>query len=370
MFVPPCCPRVECPMHTAPEPGFFQRDGSYEVSCRSQLVPRFRCKHCGKRFSRQTFRLDCHARKPWLEPQIFERLCSGTGLRRIAQCLGVSRSTVERKFHKLGEQLRKLHENTLGSFAECIEMLLDELETFETCRLTRPLTVPILIERSSYFVFDAQCDTLPPRGRLTKPDRARVRADANRFGKRSNRSAKVVARVLATATRCLGSCAKIVIDTDKKRSYPGLIEKAFTGHAVTHLTTSSKAPRTTWNPLFPINLSNAMARDLMGRLHRRSWLVSKERRYLDAHLALWMVHRNYVRPWRNGERDTPAAKLGLVDRRMTAEEVVAWRQDFGPERSIHPLGRGNETAASYVRAMARVREFLRAERAKLRDVAS
>ena len=52
-----------------------------------------------------------------------------------------------------------------------------------------------------------------------------------------------------------------------------------------------------------------MTRDLMGRLHRRSWLVSKERRYLDAHLALFTVHRNYIRSWRNGERETPAMML-------------------------------------------------------------
>jgi transposase-like protein len=344
-------------MHRRPAGRFYQRNGSYAVSCRAHPVPRFRCKVCRKRFSRQTFRIDYRDRKPHLNGDIFIRLCSGTGLRRIAQALSVSRSTVERKFHKLGRQLRHLHRNAMGHFGGQAEFALDELETFETCRRTRPVTVPILIDQESFFVVDARSDTLPPRGRLDRRNRRRVQIDEARFGKRRNRSSRVVAEVLSTAAeRCRGS-VRIVVRSDRKTSYPGLLKRAFGAKRLNHVQVSSKAPRTTWNPLFRINLTNAMTRDLMGRLHRRSWLVSKERRYLDAHLALFTVHRNYIRSWRNGERETPAMMLGFMDRELTPWEAVGWRQDWGADRSVHPLGHPSQTVADYLRMQERIREL-------------
>ena len=343
-------------MHLAPEGRFFQRNGSFHTLCRAAPIPRFRCKVCGKRFSRQTFRIDYRDKRPQLNRRIAERLSSGTGLRRIALALGVSRTTVERKFHKLGAHLRLLHEHTVGDFgAGAVALVLDELETFETCRRTRPVTVAALVEPDSYFIVGTRSATLPPRGRLQPADRARVQRDARRFGKRQNRSAAAVGALLAFAARHCARAARITIRSDRKKSYPRLLRTAFGAARIDHLQVSSRARRNTFNPLFPINLTNAMLRDLMGRLHRRSWLASKERRYLDQHLGLAVVFRNYVRPWKNGAAEPPAVRLGFTDRAMTMPEMVSWRQDFGPELSIHPLGRPGETVGSYRRVMAKLR---------------
>ena len=88
-----------------------------------------------------------------------------------------------------------------------------------------------------------------------------------------------------------------------------------------------------------------MSRDNNGRLRRRSWLVSKRRRYLHAQMQLFTVYRNYVRQRFNRDRPpaTPAQRLALLPRRLRGEEVLAWRQDWGP-RSIHPMScRGDRT---------------------------
>ena len=127
----------------------------------------------------------------------------------------------------------------------------------------------------------------------------------------------------------------MVLDTDEKSTYPGLARWAF-GRRLEHRRYSSKLPRDTRNPLFPINLTNAMARDLNGRLRRRSWLVSKQRRFLDLQLQVFMAWRNFVRPRYNGEHETPAQLLRLVGRRMTPADLLSWRQDWG-WYSSHPL---------------------------------
>ena len=79
MFEPPHCPFSACPAHTAPESiagGFFNHNGSYQPKCRSQPVPRFKCRVCTRGFSRQTFRMDYCDNKPFLNPALFKLLAS------------------------------------------------------------------------------------------------------------------------------------------------------------------------------------------------------------------------------------------------------------------------------------------------------
>ncbi|MCP3914609.1 MAG: hypothetical protein GY711_03515 [bacterium] len=115
---------------------------------------------------------------------------------------------------------------------------------------------------------------------------------------------------------------------------------------IAHTRTNSKLPRTTWNPLFPINHTEAVLRDLTGRLRRESWLVSKKRRWLDLGLHIHIAYRNYVRNRFNYDKASPAQLLGFVPRKLTLHELLSWRQDGG-QRSIHPLARRSESVAQW-----------------------
>lgn len=101
MFRPPFCPNEGCVHHRAPDRAFFVRRGYYRARCRRQRVPRFRCKACGKFFSRQTFRADFREHRPGLNKIVLSLIASGVGLREIARVLGVPRKTVRQKAHKL-----------------------------------------------------------------------------------------------------------------------------------------------------------------------------------------------------------------------------------------------------------------------------
>ena len=133
-----------------------------------------------------------------------------------------------------------------------------------------------------------------------------------------------------------------MFDSDEKPSDPAQARVAFGARRLSHRTTNSQLARGTWNPLFAINHTEAMARDLLGRLRRDSWLVSKKRRYLDLGLQLWMTYRNLVRRRFNRDAESPAQMLGFVERRLSCGEVLSWRQDWGRE-SIHPLSRRGVT---------------------------
>ena len=140
----------------------------------------------------------------------------------------------------------------------------------------------------------------------------------------------------------------VVLSTDEKSTYAKLARAAFGEERLFHKQTNSKLVRDARNPLFAINHTEAMARDHMGRLRRESWLASKKRRYLDLAIQLWMTYRNYVRRRFNYDKQSPAQKLGFVDRRLKCGEVLSWRQDWGPE-SIHPLSRSAESVGSWMR---------------------
>jgi len=131
----------------------------------------------------------------------------------------------------------------------------------------------------------------------------------------------------------------LVLRTDEKPTYPGILRSVF-GKRVVHETTAGTLHRGTHNALFPINTTLAMTRDNMGRLRRRSWLVSKRRQDLLAHARMFQVYRNYVRRRFNRDRgwETPGKLLRLLPRQLFASEVVAWRQDWG-KHSMHPMSR-------------------------------
>jgi len=336
MFQPPRCPYPNCPHHQRPTARFCLRFGSYSPRCRPHPVPRFRCHGCLRTFSRQTFRMDYRDHKPDLNPRLFQSLASGLGLRQSSRNLRLSLRCTELKFRKIARHLRRLNLNLRGPLPESSTFQLDEIETYEERRNTRPLSVPVLIETKSRFVVWAEAATIRPKGKRTPARQAAILEDELRFGLRRDRSRRALQRTLQKGAQLLGAMRSVVFETDKKSSYADLAARAFGRDRLVHRTTSSRLPRTTANPLFPINHTEAMLRDLSGRLRRESWLVSKRRRYLDLGLQIFIAYRNYVRRRFNFDRESPAEILGFVRRRMTETEVLSWRQDWG-QASIHPL---------------------------------
>ena len=344
MFEPPRCPYPTCEEHRAPRPRFYYRHGSYHPKCRPRPVPRFLCRNCGRTFSRQTFRADYRDHRPALNAALFLSLVSGVGLRQSSRNLGLSLICTQRKFRKIARHAAHLNLNLRQQLKAPASFQLDELETYEGRRNTRPLSVPVLIEAESRFLVWAESAPIRPRGTMTTARMKAIAADEARFGPRVDKSRAALRRTLRRGSEIARDLETVQLSTDEKSSYPGLAAEAFGKARLVHQRTNSKLPRTTWNPLFPINHTEAMARDLIGRLRRESWLVSKKREELDLALQLYMAYRNYVRPRFNRDEASPGQLVGFVPRLLCLGEVLSWRQDWG-RRSVHPLSRRGESLA-------------------------
>jgi len=347
MFVPPRCPNRGCAQHTDPTPRFYWRKGFYRALCRPHPIPRFRCRFCRRGFSRQTFRMDYRDHRPDLNSRVFLSLATGLGLRQTARNVGLSNRCTELKVRKLARHARRLNLNLRHALPPNSRLQFDEFETFEGERNTRPLSVPMLIEMDSRYIIWSESATIRPRGRMSQARQRAIAKSEIRHGRRGDSSRRGSARTLRRGAAIAGELKVVTLFTDEKSTYPKLAREALGASRLKHLRTSSKRVRNVFNPLFPINNTEAMMRDHIGRLRRESWLVSKKRRYLDLGLQIWMAYRNYVRRRFNHDEQSSAQRLGFVDRRMSVGQLLTWRQDWGRE-SLHPLTRSSETVAGWM----------------------
>ena len=346
MFEPPRCPYRHCREHKALSPGALRPWGSYQPKCRAHPVPRFRCTSCERTFSRQSFRMDFRDHRPDLNARLFEFLISGAGLRQSSRILKLSLRCTELKFRKLARHLRRLNLNLQAELSPKSILQFDEFETFEGTRVVRPLTIAFLIEKETRFLVWAESARIPVRSRRSKKRKALKLSPEEQRRRKADGSRSGIERTLRRGAALTSAAASVQLETDKKSSYVTLGKQVFGEARLKHSRTSSRLVRDEKNPLFAINQAEAMARDLLGRLRRDSWLASKKRRYLDLALAMYASWRNLVRLRFNKDEESAAQLLGFLPRRLSIQEILSWRQEWR-ERSIHPLASGSQSISEW-----------------------
>lgn len=322
------CPRPGCSPPSG-QPFHYRRHGRFRRSCDGRSVQRFRCSFCLKTFSVQTFRLDYRLKKPHLHLDLIGLFISKVTHRQSARVLRCTRRTVARRLALLGSHCQNFHRRMLARARSrgglSGEFQLDELETFEHSRRLAPVTMPVLIGRRSYFVVDLETAALPCRGGLSAADRKRKEEREAFFGPRRSGSRQAVSKCFETLAWVHTPEIPVVVETDRKASYPGILREHF-GDRAAHVRTSSKSKRDYYNPLFPINHTLAMLRDGISRLVRRNWAASKLRGRLAWHAWIWAAWRNYVRGITNlAPKVTPAMAAGVARKRWNVAQLCAWR---------------------------------------------
>ncbi len=328
-FRPTFCPNTHCPTRTHTRPFTYQRRGYFRRKCDGRTVQRFSCRSCAQRFSSQTFRFDYRWRKPRLHLRVFDLFVSKVTMRQMARITRVRRPTVERRLLRIGSHCKEFHRFVLheAGRAGLLQGVfqLDELETFETDRRLKPVTMPVLIERHSYFVVYGSTAPLGARGRLAPHLKKRKERYEAAEGRRRSGSVRAVRECLSEWARVHRRGVGMHLQSDRKSSYRRLFLQAAGDQFGSHTTESSRRRRDYGNLLFPINHTLAMMRDGISRLVRRSWGAAKLRERLEVHFWIWAAYRNYVRGVTVRTRVTPAQALGVVSGRYLPEQLLYWR---------------------------------------------
>src|SRR5688572_32743203 len=100
--------------------------------------------------------MDYRDHRPDLNARLFQLLASGLGLRQSSRNLRLSFRCTELKFRKIARHLRRLNLNLRKCLRGDATFQLDEFETYEERRNTRPLSVPVLIETKTRFIVWAE----------------------------------------------------------------------------------------------------------------------------------------------------------------------------------------------------------------------
>jgi transposase-like protein len=318
-FLPPHCPNDRCHYHRLDRPGWrFVRIGFYTRRLAPRRIQRFRCRHCRRRFSTQTFSTTYWLKRPLLA-ELFGRLVGCGGYRQIARALGCSPNLVLGQTARLGRHCQLFHHQRLPAVREPLS--LDTFVGFEYSQYA-PTGFHVAVGKSHFF-YGFTVSELRRSGAM-REDQKRRRGELERRHGRSDPRAteKDVATLLATL------CPRpqpLELHTDEHHDYPRALRRV--PHlAVAHHTISSRAARTPRNPLFPINLLDLLIRHSGANHKRESIAFSKRRQSAAARISIFAVWRNYQKSFSERQRDaTPAMKLGVESRRWSTEEILAAR---------------------------------------------
>jgi len=329
---PPFCPNSACRFHRGDMKLWrYVRIGFYARKTAPLRIQRYRCDTCRRKFGDQTFSVTYWLHRPELLGPIFHRLVGCSGFRQIAREFKASPETVARVSGRLGRHSLLFHElrRPKGRIRE--PLALDSFESFEFSQYY-PTSYHVAAGQASHFFYGFTESECRRRGTMTRGQKRRRAALEDRMGRPDPKSIeKEVAALLAIVAPLPQA---LELHTDQHKSYPRALRRV--PHlSVQHRTISSRALRSPQNPLFPINLLDLLIRH-DGANHKRETIAFSKRRASAAErLAIFLVWRNWMRPFsvrKGGE--SPAMRLGLVDRVLELGELL--KQRLFPTRVALP----------------------------------
>ena len=267
------------------------KDGTYFRKGDSRIIQRFRCRHCGKRFSKATNSLLFRQRKRRVHTPLKRLLASGNSMRRSAKLLGIDKKTVARKLVLLAKLARLSQANFLKKLQSnpVIFLQVDDLITFEHTKL-KPLTVSLAVDKKTRAILGAEVGQIPAFGHLAELSR-------QKYGKRKSLHRQTFTRLCSLIQDSIGKFA--VIESDEHPLYPDILKSFFP--EATHIrykggrgciVGQGELKKKRWDPLFGINHSCAMIRENINRLIRRTWSTTKDPQMLKLHLDIFIDYYN------------------------------------------------------------------------------
>jgi len=318
---PPCfCPNPDCHFHRGEGSGWrYVRTGFFTRQCTPRRVQRYRCSHCGRHFSDQTFQLSYWLKRPGLLRPLFHRLLGCSAFRQIAREFEISPTTVLTHSARLGRHCLLVHERHRPRGAVAEPLALDSFISFEYSQYW-PTAFHLAAGTRSHFFYGFTDSELRRSGRMTRAQRRRRAGLEARLGRPDPRA--VEHEVAGLLTVLAPHPQALELHTDEHQDYPRAVRR-LTHLRITQRTISSRAARTAHNPLFPINLLDLLIRH-SGANHKRETIAfSKRRQSAAERLAVLLVWRNYVKSFSERKRDaTPAMRLGLLERPLKVAEVL------------------------------------------------
>lgn len=329
-FAPPHCPNDKCRYHNPSATGWrYRKAGFFTRALTPRRIQRYHCQSCGRYFSTQTFHISYWLKRPDVVSTLLTKTVGGMANRQIARDLGVSPATVDTQLQRLGRHCLLYHAQQMERAGPPSEVVIDGLETFELSQYF-PFHFNLCVEKGSDFVLGFTDSELRRKGRMTERQRARRGELERRYGRPD--PGAVVTQMAALLEDTVGCSPEITVHSDDHPAYPRSLE-VLPGK-VTHRITPGRVPRTTRNPLFPVNLLDLLIRHSQAGHKRETIAFPKQRVSSAVRLAILVVWRNYIKGRREKQRGspTPAMVRGMADRPLEVAELLSRRLFYAHTR--------------------------------------
>lgn len=113
-----------------------KKNGSFIRKRSRAKIQRFYCEHCSLAFSKQSKSITSGQHRPDLNEKIFEMLCNGMGIRRIANSLKTTPKTVQKKIKFLAILCDKFHSTHFVNWKVKPRFQFDEMWAVEVVEKT------------------------------------------------------------------------------------------------------------------------------------------------------------------------------------------------------------------------------------------
>jgi hypothetical protein len=324
MGQPTHCTNPECRYSVGPRSGWRVRDGWYHSRC-GGAIQRYRCRGCRTRLSDQSESIHYFAKRRLDLTHIFLRLRGGSSLRDIARSQHCAPATVSQALLRLGRQAMCAQLLLLcgcpGSHSLVFDALLSRL-----CSADYPAHLHTLLDAPTELILAITHSITYRSGPRTPAQRRRIAARRAGFSIAPHCTREAVSLLITELSRFICPAQPLLIDTDRHPLYRPLLagDRALRHFSLIstlgHRRTASTAPRTTVNPLFPVNLVDRLIRHRLKEHTRQSFAFGRNATLQMHRLWLFAYDHNFCQPHRvaSGSPLTRAHRYRVPDSAIRA----------------------------------------------------
>jgi hypothetical protein len=258
---------------------------------------------------------------------------TGASNRMIARTLKCAPTTVDNHLARLGRHCMVFHRQIMEQEPTFVDIAFDGLVTFEWSQY-HPYEIMVSVDRPSSFIIHFNEAERRRSGTMTdyqKKKRSELEAAHGRADPKS-----VMKAAVEVLTESLKNSTEATVWSDKHKTYPFAL-KRITWCEIDHRTVDSRKPRNAWNPMFEINTTDMLTRHCLKDHTRETIAFGRRRQHSIYRFAIFTVWRNYIKLRRERRcKETPAMLLGLIDRPL-CEEVILARRLFVQKTRLTPM---------------------------------
>jgi len=334
------CPDPKCKNHF-PQPftRWYDYHGTYN-SCGTRRQ-RYRCKHCGKTFSARSLSIDYWTHRQIDYDELITHFISGYSVRGLARYFRTNTETIQNRFSRLSRNfiavLSLLHHRSIL----CEDLVADGFESFCYSQ-DFPNNIHLLVGKESQFLYGFNYALMRRKGRYTKVQKQRCNRLYQHVDFASHTIKKAFKELLIQTTFLVHRPLLLRFYTDDKRQYKiALHEDPYTNqmkvHGIfSHLTVSSRVPRTLTNNLFSANYLDREIRKDLPEHHRETVCFARNVTNCLERLCVYFLHHNFIKKYRigvTGEERTHAEVAGL-----NKQDIDRIRRKVTMKRSFYHEG--------------------------------